>query len=99
MENRDVDQKVIENYENAENMMILVFAQWCINHDLHPMKLYQRAYPTQSANQALAAALEHTVPKAESEEISDQTVLQVLQLFGNNDLAYVVQSEIEQRKE
>ncbi|MEN1968414.1 hypothetical protein WMZ97_10110 [Lentibacillus sp. N15] len=97
MENRDVDQQVIANYEKAENMMILVFAQWCINHGLQPMRLYKRAYPTQSANLALAEALERTVPKDESEEISDQTVLQVLQLFGNDDLAFVVQSEIDRR--
>lgn len=99
MDNRDVSQDVIDNYENAEKMMILVFAQWCINHNLPPLKIYKRAYPTQSGSQVLTETMERTVSKSESEEIPDETVLQVLQLFGNDDLAQVVQAEIDQRKE
>jgi len=98
MEDRDVSQEVIDNYENAEKMMILVFAQWCINHRLPPLKLYKKAYPTQSGNQVLAETMERTVPRSESEVIQDETVLQVLQLFGNNDLAEVVQAEIDRRE-
>lgn len=98
MEDRDVSQEVIDNYENAEKMMILVFAQWCINNSLPPLKLYKRAYPTQSGNQVLAETMEHTVAKSESEVIPDETVLQVLQLFGNDDLAQVVQSEMNRRE-
>lgn len=98
MEDRDVDQEVIDNYKNAEQMMILVFAQWCINHHLPPLTLYKKAYPTQSGNPVLAETMEHTVPKSESEEIPDETVLQVLQLFGNDDLAEVVQAEINRRE-
>lgn len=98
MSNHDVDQKVIENYENAEQMMILVFAQWCINHHLSPLKLYEKAYPMQSENQVLAETVEHTVPESEAETIPDETVLQVLQLFGNDDLAQVVQAEINNRR-
>lgn len=98
MEDRDVSQEVIDNYENAEKMMILVFAQWCINNSFPPLKLYKRAYPTQSGNQVLAETMEHTVAKSESEVIPDETVLQVLQLFGNDDLAQVVQSEMNRRE-
>lgn len=79
-------------------MMILVYAQWCINHDLDPKALYERAYPGQRENEALQVALELTVTKQESDEIPDETVIQVLQAFGNDDLAFAVQEQIDRRK-
>lgn len=99
MEPKDVEQKVIESYQNDEKMMILVYAQWCINHDLDPELLYEVAYPGQGKNSALKEALELTVPKHESEEIPNQTVLNILQLFGNDDLAFVVQEKIADKSE
>ncbi len=89
-----MEQKIIESYQHDEKMMILIYAQWCINHDLDPKELYQQAYPHQVKNPELKAALELTVPKKESEPIADQTVLNVLHLFGNDDLAFVVQHEM-----
>ena len=79
-------------------MMILIYAQWCINHDLDPKEMYKKAYPNQLQNDALVDALELTVSKQEADEIADQTVLNVLQLFGNDDLAYIVQEEILKRE-
>ncbi len=92
-----MDNKVIESYKNDEKMMILVYAQWCINNDLDPKSMYARAYPDQIKNDALREALELTVAKEESEHIPDETVLQVLQLFGNDDLAFIVQEAIDKR--
>lgn len=83
--------KVIEQYEQDENMMIQLFAQWCINHEVDPFALYQTAYPEQATNEALAKAVEETEINAVA--VDTQTVIQVLQLFGNDHLAYVV-SEI-----
>lgn len=97
MDKSEIEQKVIKNYQDDEKMMILIFAQWCINHDLEPKNLYIKAYPAQRKNHALNEALELTVPKAESDDIPDQTVLNTLQLFGNDDLAFIVQAEIEKR--
>jgi hypothetical protein len=97
MDKKEIEEKVIENYQNDEKMMILIFAQWCINHDLDPVNLYNKAYPGQINNNALAEVMELTVPKNESDEIPDQTVINVLQLFGNDDLAFIVQREIDQR--
>ncbi|WP_047983166.1 hypothetical protein [Ornithinibacillus californiensis] len=97
MDKKQIEEKIIENYQNDEKMMILIFAQWCINHDLDPVALYQSAYPNQLKNHILEETMELTVPKNEAEEISDETVLYVLQLFGNDDLAFVVQNEIEKR--
>jgi hypothetical protein len=99
MHNRkEMEDRVIESYKSDEKMMILVYAQWCINNDLDPAELYGEAYPDQLQNHALREALELTVEKKESEHIPDQTVLGVLQLFGNDDLAFIVQQKIGERK-
>lgn len=97
MRNKELEDYIIEKYQHDEKMMILIFAQWCINHDLNPKELYQLAYPSQLKNQALEEAMELTVPKNESDDISDETVLTVLQIFGNDDLAFIVQQEIDKR--
>jgi hypothetical protein len=98
MNQKEVEEKIIENYRGEEKMMILVFAQWCINHNLNPEELYIRAYPNQATNPALREALELTVPKEEAGEVPDETLLGVLSLFGNDDLAFVVTEEIRKRK-
>ncbi len=98
MTNNDLEKQIINNYQRDEHMMILVFAQWCINHDLDPIELYLRAYPDQAKNQALIQATELTVPKEEAGEIQDDTLLGVLSLFGNEELAIIVTEEIEKRK-
>ncbi|WP_028782929.1 hypothetical protein [Thalassobacillus devorans] len=97
MNRKEINEQVIRNYQQDEEMMILVFAQWCINHDLDPAEVYKRAYPTQKSNDALNRAMELTVPKNEADEIMDETLLGVLSLFGNDDLAFVVSAEIEKR--
>ncbi|KAA0546992.1 hypothetical protein FZW96_13485 [Bacillus sp. BGMRC 2118] len=94
MQSKELEQKIIENYKNEEKMMILVFAQWCVNHDLNPEEIYTKAYPTQKENPALKEALELTLPKDEAGEVSDETLLGVLSLFGNEDLAFVVTEEM-----
>ncbi|MEH7336216.1 hypothetical protein V7161_26680 [Neobacillus drentensis] len=98
MNRKIIEEKIIENFKGEEKMMILVFAQWCVNHDLDPEELYLKAYPNQSSNPALREAIELTVPKEEAGEVDDQTLLGVLALFGNDDLAFVVAEEIRKRK-
>ncbi|WP_090867766.1 hypothetical protein [Oceanobacillus limi] len=98
MDRKEMEERVIESYKSDEKMMILVYAQWCINNGIDPVNLYGKAYPDQLKNQALVEAMELTVPKEESEEIPNQTVLNVLQLFGNDDLAFLVQEQIDQQK-
>ncbi|WP_220127308.1 hypothetical protein [Halobacillus locisalis] len=75
-------------------MMILLFAQWCINHDLDPVDIYQQAYPYQAKNTELIDALELTVSKKESDHIDSETLLDVLSMYGNDDLAFVVSEYI-----
>ncbi|MFD2130526.1 hypothetical protein ACFSKI_04670 [Pseudogracilibacillus auburnensis] len=98
MKMNEKDEYIIEQYKNDEEMMILIYTQWCINNDFDPEELYQLAYPNQQKNPALLEAIQKTVEKNESEEISHQLVQQVLQLFGNDDLAFVVQQKIDQLK-
>ena len=90
-----MEQQIIENYQKDEHMMILVFAQWCVNHDLNPVELYKKAYPHQENNAALDQMMDLTVDKEEAGEISNETLLGVLSLFGNDDLAFVVTEEIQ----
>ena len=98
MKSEDVEKRIIEQYQKDERMMILIFAQWCINHDVDPIELYKKAYPNQGDNQQLTEILELTVPKEEAGEIADQTLLDILSAYGNEDLAFVVADHIEQRK-
>ncbi|ULT54713.1 hypothetical protein L1999_16320 [Neobacillus drentensis] len=98
MNSKELEEKIIQHYQGEEKMMILVFAQWCINHDLDPEEVYLHAYPNQASNPALKEAIELTVPKEEAGEIADETLLGVLSLFGNDDLAFVVTEEIQRRK-
>lgn len=98
MSQKEIEDQIIRNYQRDEQMMILVFAQWCINNDLDPVELYQRAYPQQASNHALQQAVELTVSKDEAGDIPDDTLLGVLSLFGNDDLAFVVTEEINKRQ-
>ncbi|WP_068776842.1 hypothetical protein [Paenibacillus sp. FJAT-26967] len=99
MNSKEMEQQIIENYQRDERMMILIFAQWCINHGLDPAELYMRAYPQQSGNTELQQALELTVPKEEAGDIPDDTLLGVLSMFGNEDLAFIVTEEIGRRNQ
>ncbi|MCZ8514003.1 hypothetical protein O9H85_16550 [Paenibacillus filicis] len=98
MNRKEFEEQLIKNYQQDEHMMILVFAQWCINCDLDPEAVYREAYPQQEANAALQQALALTVSKEEAGDIPDETLLGVLSLFGNDELAYIVTEHIQKRK-
>ncbi|WP_152398359.1 hypothetical protein [Paenibacillus cellulositrophicus] len=94
---KSLEEGIVESYRQDEDMMILVFAQWCVNHGLDPLELYRQAYPQQGDNERLQRVLDLTVPKEEAGPIPDDTVLGVLSLFGNEDLAFVVSETIAAR--
>ncbi|WP_309087881.1 hypothetical protein [Domibacillus sp.] len=94
---KETEEFIMQSYQKEENMMILVFAQWCINHGLDPEAVYLKAYPDQAENPALKDALALTVPKEEAGDVPDETLLGVLSLFGNDDLAFIVTEEISRR--
>jgi len=98
MFSKEREQEIIRSYERDEQMMILIFAQWCVNHDLDPVELYRCAYPQQETNEALRQAVDLTVPKAEAGHIADEMLLNALSLYDNEELAFVVTEEIGRRK-
>jgi len=91
------DQYIIKQYEQDEKMMIIIYAQWCVNHGVDALEIYERAYPGQMENKALIEAIDETVSKEASEDISTELVQHVLQLFGNDDLAFAIQEVIDKR--
>src|SRR5699024_12068986 len=94
-----VDERVIENYQKDEQMMILIFAQWCVNNEVDANELYKRAYPEQASNQLLANIFKETLEAGKSDQVDDTTVFSVLEIFGNSDLAFEVQGVIDKRKQ
>lgn len=94
MEYENRDEYIIKKYQQDENTMVQLFVHWCLNHELDPLALYQRAYPYQAKNEALALAAEEAASEAEAIEIDHATMLEILQMFGNDDLAFVVMEEI-----
>lgn len=96
--NKQIEEAVIESYKQEEEMMILVFAQWCVNQGLDPEEMYRQAYPDQQSNERLQQVLKLVVSKEEAGDIPDDTVLGVLSMFGNDDLAMVVSEAIASRK-
>lgn len=92
------NKQIIENYQEQEETMVLIFAQWCVNQGLDAFELYEKAYPGQLQNKTLKSAYDQTVPKEEAEEITDELLLQVLDLFGNHDLAFIA-LEMKQKSE
>lgn len=98
MEFENRDEFIIKKYQQDEAVMIQLFVNWALSHDLDPLVLYKRAYPAQSPNEALDKAM-YQADTAEM-DVSDDTLLDILQMFGNDDLAFVVSEEMEkiQRK-
>ena len=90
---KDLDQQIIQKYQEDETLMIRLFVQWCVNHKLDPQALYKRAYPEQRENTALKEVMEDE-DGFEELHIDNKTMLDVLQLFGNHDLAFVVSEEM-----
>lgn len=93
MDNESRDEYIIKKYQQDEQVMVQLFVQWCTNHQLNAAELYQRAYPGQLQSPVLTAAIEQT--DTEELDIDHETLLDVLQMFGNDDLAFIVSEEIE----
>lgn len=89
-------EMIIQQYSEDEQTMIRLFIHWCKTNELDPIKLYQEAYPNQAKNELLIQ-----ITNEEKEEpavtVSDETILDVLQLFGNEDLAFVISNVCNKR--
>ncbi|MGI2328689.1 hypothetical protein [Planococcus sp. YIM B11945] len=93
MEFENRDEFIIKKYQQDEELMIQLYVQWCWNHQIDPITLYQKAYPGQVQNEKLLKTVEET--DHEQMDLSHDTIMEVLQLFGNDDLAFAVAEEIE----
>ncbi len=94
MEFENHEEYIIKKYQQDENTMIQLFVHWCANRQLDPEKLYEKAYPHQEKNPALLLAIEESAAESEEIEVDDGTMMEILQMFGNDDLAFVVSEEI-----
>ena len=94
MEFKSIDEQVIQKYQEDEQLMIQLFVQWCVNHELNPNELYARAYPEQPENASLQKEVKE-MDNVDPLEIDNETMMDILQLFGNYDLAFVLSEEIE----
>ena len=92
MDQKKLTEYIIQKYQEDEQIMIQLFVQWCQNNELDPIKLYKIAYPTQPANDALKAVIDNNEPLLDI-DIDTGTLIEILQLFGNDDLAYAVSEE------
>lgn len=86
----NIGWQLAEGYRRDTNAMVLIFAQWCVNHELDPLELYKEAYPDQDVPTELSSMLALTVPREEAGEIATDMVLNVLMAFDNEALAFVV---------
>ena len=93
MEFENRDEYIIRKYKENEETMIQLYVQWCLNHQVDPVALYQRAYPGQAQNETLVKTVEEA--GQEDMEIDNEAIMDVLQLFGNDDLAFAVMEEIQ----
>ncbi|WP_432357923.1 hypothetical protein [Sporosarcina sp. UB5] len=96
MEFRNINEQIIQQYKEDETLMIRLFVQWCSNNELDPHTVYKKAYPDQMENAALQEVIESD-DGFEEFHIDNETMLDVLQLFGNEDLAFVVADEMERQ--
>lgn len=94
MEFENREEYIIKKYQQDENTMIQLFVHWCAARQLDPVALYQQAYPYQEKNPALLLAIEENAAEPEEIEVGDDTMLEILQMFGNDDLAFAVSEEI-----
>jgi|SRR5699024_9216307 len=99
MDQKEREQFIIEQYKAGEDQMILLFAQWCHNHDLDALALYQEAYPNQLISPRLLEINEEKIDPKEVAKIDTSLLLEVLQLYENSDLAFVVSKYSDQLKQ
>ncbi len=92
MDQQSITDYIIQKYQEDEQIMIQLFVQWCQNQKVDPVSLYSKAYPSQGPNEALKGIIDNNEPM--DLDIDASTLIEVLQLFGNDDLAFVVSEEL-----
>ncbi|TFE01627.1 hypothetical protein [Jeotgalibacillus salarius] len=88
MDQKEIEAYIIQKYQEDEQIMVRIFIQWCHERDLNPEKIYHEAYPSQPPNKLLKELTEEK--EAFEMTIDSGTLINVLQVFGNDDLAHTV---------
>lgn len=91
MDQKTITEYIIQKYQEDEQVMIQLFVQWCQSHEINPFTLYQKAYPSQATNEAMKSIIDENEPI--DLDIETSTLIEILQLFGNDDLAFAVSEE------
>ncbi len=86
-------EQIIQKYSEDEQIMIRLYIHWCKSHQLDPVQLYSRAYPEQLENLALKELL-NEADEEQQITVDNETMIEVLQMFGNDDLAFVLVEEL-----
>lgn len=99
MNRAEREQFIIDQYKAGEDQMILIFGQWCLNNKLDPTSLYREAYPNQEVSPRLIEMFDERIDPEEAGKIDASILLEILQLYGNSDLAFVVSEYSDQLKD
>lgn len=94
MDPKQLQEFIIKKYQDEERTMVHLFIEWCREHKHDPHTVYQLAYPDQPEN-AIVTELMKELSEQAPIHIPDHTLLEVLQLFGNDELAFVITELIE----
>lgn len=98
MENFEAKQKneeIIARYQEEEKMMIRLFIDWCRTYEISPTQVYAAAYPEQLENELLGALIAEAATEPPI-HVPTPTLLDALQTFGNEELAFVI-AELSQK--
>ncbi len=98
MDQQSIQDFIIQKYQDEERTMVHIFVEWCRNHKLDPHMIYHLAYPEQEENLILTEIINELDDQAPV-HIPNETLLEILQVFGNNDLAFVVAEFISKSSE
>lgn len=85
----DISKKVIEQYQADEKVMIQLFIHWCNNKQLNPLTIYRKAFPHYSDTTVLEDNIKEIVGD-EPVQVSTETLLHILEVFEQHELAYVI---------
>ncbi|KIL43616.1 hypothetical protein KP77_33220 [Jeotgalibacillus alimentarius] len=88
MNQKEIEAYIIQKYQEDEQLMVRIFVEWCHENNLDPEKLYQEAYPAQPPNTLLKQLNAEREPFDMT--VDAGTLINVLQIFGNDDLAHIV---------
>lgn len=97
MDKKALEAFIIQKYQDEERTMVHLFIEWCREHQYDPHIVYQTAYPSQTENPIITEILA-TLSDQEPLHIPDHTLFEVLQLFGNDELVFVIADLIEKAK-